>query len=291
MNNNPKECFKAKTIFNSISSHPSSHFFATGCKEVWLWDLNTFKPIQKLFWGKASISKVHFNPFEYNILTSCSCDGSVLLFDFRLRSPVSKILMNMPSNDISWSYTNPWEFVLANEDSNVYSFDLRNIGKISKIYKGHVMPVLCIDQNPKYGNIVTGSYDNTIRLFENNKPLNTQVYFTQRMRRVLDICFSLDGKYIISASEDGNLRLWKTFDDKTSFFDNCFRSKENENKKILSNFKKSNIIYNPRVISTQIKNMLYIKNKLLKNKKKKNNRNNIYILPGYINFKSKKINL
>jgi WD repeat and SOF domain-containing protein 1 len=283
-----KSCFETNTLFNSISTHPFSHFFVTGGKEVLLWDLNKFKPIQKLVWGLTSISKIEFNPVEYNVISSCASDKSILLFDFRLNSPVSKIFLEMPSNDISWSYTNPLQFTVANEDANLYSFDIRNLNKIFKIYKGHVMPVLTIDQNQFSQTIVSGSYDSTLRLFKTNEHQCSEIFFTQRMRKILDVSFSLDGRYIISASEDGELRLWKNFEEKNYFYLNNNRYKVD--RKNNNNFQKVNISSSIKIVPEQVKTMLYIKAKIFSNKKREIDNKNNQILPDYIKFKTKKKN-
>ena len=36
-------------------------------------------------------------------------------------------------------------------------------------------------------------------------------YHTQRMQKVFNVCYSGDAHYIFSASEEGNIRIWKAF--------------------------------------------------------------------------------
>src|SRR5262249_8901128 len=35
------------------------------------------------------------------------------------------------------------------------------------------------------------------------------VYHTKRMQRVFSVCFSTDNAYVLSGSDDGNIRLWR----------------------------------------------------------------------------------
>jgi DDB1- and CUL4-associated factor 13 len=275
------ECFYTNSPINSLTTHNLTHFFITGGKEVLLWDLNKFQPVQKLICGVSSISKIEFNPIEYNLISSCCSDRSIILFDFRLRSQINRLFLDMPSNDISWNLTNFLQFTVANEDGNLYSFDLRNLDKIFKIYKGHVMPVLCLDQSSYSRTIISGSCDNTIRLFRTDHNLCNDIFFSQRMRRVLDISFSLDGKYIISASEDGDLRLWKNFEEKNYIYKNNYEYKKNKN-----NQKKMNITQ-MKLIPDHVKNLFFIKTRACPDKIKKIFNISNKKLPEYVKFKIK----
>lgn len=66
-----------------------------------------------------------------------------------------------------------------------------------------------IDYSPTGQEIVTGSYDRTIRLYNVGQGHSRDCYHTKRMQRVFAVQFSMDSKYILSGSDDGNIRLWK----------------------------------------------------------------------------------
>jgi len=66
---------------------------------------------------------------------------------------------------------------------------------------------------------VTASYDKTIRIFPVGEGKSREIYHTKRMQkyliynnfiRVYSILYSLDDKYIISGSDDTNIRFWKS---------------------------------------------------------------------------------
>lgn len=66
-----------------------------------------------------------------------------------------------------------------------------------------------IDYSPTGKEIVSGSYDKTIRIFEVHKGHSREVYHTKRMQRLTNVAWSLDNKYIISGSDEMNIRVWK----------------------------------------------------------------------------------
>merc|ERR1712014_83389 len=57
--------------------------------------------------------------------------------------------------------------------------------------------------------IVTGSYDKTVRIWNINKGRSREVYHTRRMQRLSSVRFSWDATYVLSGSSDCNLRVWK----------------------------------------------------------------------------------
>jgi len=73
----------------------------------------------------------------------------------------------------------------------------------------HVDAVIDVDYSPTGKEFVSGSYDKTIRIFETDKGHSREVYHTKRMQRLSCIKWSLDNKYIISGSDEMNLRVWK----------------------------------------------------------------------------------
>ncbi len=100
-------------------------------------------------------------------------------------------------------------FVVGNEDYNAYSFDMRKLDQPTMIYKGHVNTILSISWSPTGREFVTGSYDKTIRIYPHRKGKAREIYHTKRMQRVFTVNYTADNKYIISGSDDTNLRLWK----------------------------------------------------------------------------------
>lgn len=73
----------------------------------------------------------------------------------------------------------------------------------------HVSAVIDVDYSPTGREFVTGSYDKTIRIFETGKGHSREIYHTKRMQRLTCVSWSLDNKFILSGSDEMNIRIWK----------------------------------------------------------------------------------
>lgn len=156
------------------------------------------------------MTKIKFNPSQVNLLASVALDRSICLYDIRGNTALNKIYMKNKSSAICWNPQEPMNFVIGNENANCYTFDLRKPDQAKMIHKDHVNAVLDIDFSPTGREFVTASYDKTIRIFPFNDGRSREIYHTKRMQQVNSILFSMDTKYIISGSEDTNIRVWKS---------------------------------------------------------------------------------
>ncbi|RKP04386.1 Sof1-like domain-containing protein, partial [Thamnocephalis sphaerospora] len=68
---------------------------------------------------------------------------------------------------------------------------------------------LDVDFSPTGEEIVTGSYDRSLRIFNVRHGHSRDIYHTKRMQRIFCVKYSMDSKYVLSGSDDGNIRLWK----------------------------------------------------------------------------------
>lgn len=201
--------------FQSIDYHRSETQFVTaGDSSVDIWSPEHSSPIQSFtsLWGQSSETStvVRYNPSERNLLASCSMDRGVGLFDTRSGSELKKTILKMASNTLEWNPMEPMNFVVGNEDYNAYSFDMRKLDKPTKIYKGHVGAIMDIGWSPTGREFVTGSYDKSIRIFPIQSGTAREIYHTKRMQRVFTVQYTADSTYVISGSDDTNLRLWKS---------------------------------------------------------------------------------
>lgn len=89
----------------------------------------------------------------------------------------------MRANALSWSPTAPTCILLASEDHNLYTFDVRSLTSPTQIYKGHVAAVMSCDWGPTGTEFVSGGWDRTVRIWKEGVGKGSEVYHTKRMQR------------------------------------------------------------------------------------------------------------
>lgn len=196
--------------FKGIDHHQEDGLFVTGGAAIQLWDVNRLKYISNLSWGADNITTVKFNRTQTNIIASAGSDNSIVLYDVRTNSPVQKVVTSLRTNAIAWNPMEAFNFATGSEDHNGYLWDMRKLSRSLNVYKDHVAAVMDIDFSPTGEEVVTGSYDKTIRIFKTREGHLRDIYHTQRMQHVFCAKFTTDSKYIITGSDDSNVRVWRT---------------------------------------------------------------------------------
>jgi WD repeat and SOF domain-containing protein 1 len=101
-----------------------------------------------------------------------------------MTSALQKIELPGRTNAICWNPMEPSYFTCANEDHNLYTFDMRFMKSAHGIHRDFLSSVMSVDYSPTGREFVAGGYDMTMRIFERSKGTSREVYFTRRMNRV-----------------------------------------------------------------------------------------------------------
>jgi len=201
-----------ENAFTSLSHHRSKNSFAAASGVVSVYDLERHNsPPEVLKWPNSTdtINCVSFNQIETSILASAATDRSIILYDLRTSMPLAKTILNFASNAIHWNPMEAFNFAVANEDHNIYIFDMRKMNRALNVLKDHVAAVMDVEFSPTGEELVSASYDRTVRLWSRMKGHSRDIYHTKRMQRVFSCKWTPDSKYILSGSDDGNIRLWR----------------------------------------------------------------------------------
>jgi len=102
-----------------------------------------------------------------------------------------------------------YTFTVANEDYNLYTFDMRQLSAPRNVHMDHTEAVMDVDYSPTGREFVTGSYDQSVRIFSCERGHSREVYHTKRMQRVMTVMWSMDDKFVMSGSDEMNVRIWK----------------------------------------------------------------------------------
>ncbi|KAI5735816.1 hypothetical protein M8J77_022992 [Diaphorina citri] len=205
----PLHTIISKSVISSISHQRKSKIFATCGDQCQLWEHERNEPIRAFSWNVDSLHHVQFNPIDKHILASCASDRSIILYDTRATGPIRKVVMSLRSNMVSWNPMEAFVFTAANEDFNLYSYDIRQLNSPLNVHKDMTSAVTSVDYSPTGREFVAGGYDKSLRLYLAHQGHSRDIYHTKRMQHVTHTVWSLDNKFVISASDEMNLRVWK----------------------------------------------------------------------------------
>ncbi|XP_066259161.1 DDB1- and CUL4-associated factor 13 [Euwallacea similis] len=205
----PLNTVLSKTVITSITHHKKSAMFATAGEVLQVWEETRNEPLKSYQWGVDSLHDIAFNMVEPNVLGACASDRSIILYDTRDNGPLRKVIMKLRPNKLAWNPMEAFIFTVANEDYNLYTFDCRNLKKPANVHMDHVEAVTFVDYAPTGKEFVSGSYDKTIRIFPTDHGHSREIYHTKRMQRLTCVHWTLDNKFIISGSDEMNIRIWK----------------------------------------------------------------------------------
>ncbi|KAI7404959.1 WD40 repeat-like protein [Hortaea werneckii] len=214
-NTAPAATWLGNNAFTGITRHRTEPAFAASSSScIYLYDYTrpSSTPTQTLAWPTSidTITALSLNQTETSILASTATDRSLVFYDLRTNSPLHRSVLTLASNAISWNPMEAFNLAVANEDHNIYLFDMRNLSRALNVLKDHVSAVMDIDFSPTGEELVSASYDRSIRLWRRNEGHSRDIYHTKRMQRVFSTCFTPDNSYILSGSDDGNIRLWRS---------------------------------------------------------------------------------
>ncbi|KAJ7224828.1 WD40-repeat-containing domain protein, partial [Mycena rebaudengoi] len=175
----PVTVYTGKSPFNSIDHHNADPLFATASNVVQVWDETRSLSLSTLSFPTSAetTTALRFNASETSVLASVGSDRTFALYDIRTGKVERRVVMQMSANGLSWSPTLPTlpTLLLASEDHNLYTFDLRHLAAPTQVYKGHVARATSCDWAPSDGEwygfdlFVSGGWDRTVRIWEEGR--------------------------------------------------------------------------------------------------------------------------
>lgn len=204
----PVATWLGSTGFTSISHHRNKNAFAVASDVISIYDLerHTAAPEVIAWPNKAdTITSVAFNQVETSVIASCATDRAVVLYDVRSSTPVAKTVLSFACNAVAWNPMEAYNFALASENHDVMIFDSRNMSRALNVLKDHVAAVMDVQFSPTGQELVSASYDRTLRIWKRDQGHSREIYHTKRMQRLFAARWTSDSKYVLSGSDDGNV--------------------------------------------------------------------------------------
>ncbi|KAL2352668.1 WD40-repeat-containing domain protein [Cryomyces antarcticus] len=212
-NSAPTATYLGQGAFTGVSHHRSQPTFVASSSLLSIYDISrgSSTPAQTLAWPTSvdTITAVSFNQIEQSIIASAATDRSLVLYDLRTSSPLHRTVLALATNAIAWNPMEAFNFAAANEDHNIYMFDMRRMDRALNVLKDHVAAVMDVSFSPTGEELVSASYDRSIRLWSRASGHSRDIYHTKRMQRVFSCAWTPDNNFVLSGSDDGNIRLWR----------------------------------------------------------------------------------
>ncbi|PAV91563.1 hypothetical protein WR25_10881 [Diploscapter pachys] len=206
----PAHSIGLEGVPHSVSHIANSSEFLTSGDEVNVWRVHRSSPIRTYNLGPETIHVIRANPIEEAVAVGAMSDRSIFALDTRQKTPVKKVTMKLRPNAVSWNPIEAYTFVVASEDYNLYTFDMRNLAHPRFLHSGHTSAVLDVDFSPTGQEFVSGSFDCSVRIFKATESSSRDIYHTRRMNCVLSVLYSMDSKFVLSGSNEMNVRVWKS---------------------------------------------------------------------------------
>lgn len=212
-----------KSPLNSIKICPDGTKFATASSDsiIRIYSLSDGSLESELHGHTKGISDIAFSPINPNILASCSDDFTIRLWSISKQKCI-KIFKKHTYHVTTLKFISKGNLLISGSaDETITIWDL-STGKSLKTLAAHSDPVSSLALTPDDTLIISASYDGLMRLFdlESGQCLKTLVYnsashgtATASTNDVVNFPISAveispNGKYILSSSLDGKLRLW-----------------------------------------------------------------------------------
>lgn len=204
-----------------ISNDGSKLAVASSSGTVWVYDLADGKLCATFLGHTKGISAVAFSPNDSNIIASGSDDLSIRLWNVATQKCLCILKKHTYHVTALQFNTKGNVLVSGSADETIVVWDLAQ-GRSLRTLAAHSDPVSSISLSPDDTIIASASHDGLMRLFdtETGQCLKTLVYNSASHGTatastsdvvnfpISNVLFSPNGKYILSSSLDGKIRLW-----------------------------------------------------------------------------------
>jgi WD40 repeat protein len=193
---------------NAVAFSPDGKLLAAASadKSVQIWDAASGKPLQTLRDHADSVLGLAFRA-DGKYMASCGADKSFKIWD----TVTWKRLYTIGAHE------EPVTALAFNSDNSLLSAGADRVAKVwnvaadnassSRTLGGHEKPVLCVAVSQDGQFAVTGSADNTVKLWKIGDGSNLAT-FTDAKDWVYAVRFSPDGKRLAAGTWNGQVYLW-----------------------------------------------------------------------------------
>jgi WD40 repeat protein len=200
----------AEGTLSDIAFSPDGKFLAAiSDSETMLWSCDDWTHVETLMGSAYDPSGVRVVEFSSDGMSLAAVrGGSIELWDLEERIQLSDKLQGPQKYvwSIAFSPDNK-SFITVGNKVDIVIWDLATRKPVQEL-EGHDANVVTVEFNPSGSLFATGSWDNTIRLWDASSLQPAGKALKGHTRGVNDIVFTNDGKQLISGGDDGTIRVW-----------------------------------------------------------------------------------
>ncbi len=209
----------------ALAISPDGRWMATGSRDttIKVWDLKTGELFRTL-WGHAdAVTTVAFHPKQSNLLASGSTDGSIWVWDVVRGEPEVKLSPMGGYNPCAMAFTPDGALLVIGSYASmgVRVLDWRK-GKFVGWGTGIEGTVWTLDISPDGRYVAAGAGDNAVWIYDLTHIHDQTLERVRSIRYMVErqsgmdpwgdvrgVAFAPDGKTLVTAMEDGKVRLWR----------------------------------------------------------------------------------
>ncbi|KAF8752100.1 WD40 repeat-like protein [Rhizoctonia solani] len=201
-----------ETIACDRPSQNDDQLFATASNIVQLWDETKSSPVSDLTFptSNETVTALRFNLSESSILATTGTDRTLTLYDIRTGKAERRLVMQMRANALAWSPTFQQLSSLhpKTTTSTLLTYD-RSPTQL-KYTRVTLQPLCLVDGHLQDKN--SSVEDGIVQLEYGKKAKEANLWCilgNLDFGRVFATTYTQDARFILSGSDDGNVRLWK----------------------------------------------------------------------------------
>ena len=189
----------------AISISPDGKHLATASDDTTarLWDIATGQTIRTFTGHTDGVEEIAFSPDGKNLVT-ISNDQTIRLWDVATGQTL-KIIPATGVYDVAFSPGGRFIVTSATDPHDPRIWDVTT-GLPVHVLNGHTGPTTMVAYSPDGKYVLTGSMDNTARLWD--AATGEQVMVFTCPAGIDAVGFTPDGKFVLTGSEDDTTRLW-----------------------------------------------------------------------------------